>query len=223
MATGQRRTRSEQQWNEGHPKAFQPEINFRCMTCYSIFNDLSDLKTHERIHTLEDVEKPLSCKYCEKMYSSNEEVKIHELSHIGEKPKDKQGMLNCMSCNKSFARFNDLRRHKKKHGEKQYSCSLCEKSFENFGTFSDHKHCHEKEFTEKTEQNDKIHTEEKPYRCSKCEKRFTNETDLAKHQKTKHCSICTDISSSEHAGDEKPFSCSECDKKFNSQLKVMSY
>ena len=41
--------------------------------------------------------------------------------------------INCVDCNKTFTRFNDLRTHKKTHLEKQFGCPKCDQKFNTFG------------------------------------------------------------------------------------------
>ena len=112
----------------------------------------------------------------------------------------------CPAFNESFARFNDLRSHKKTQKEKQYSCPPCDKRFEDFVAISEHT-CPEKEHARINahvmEVIEKFGTVEKPYSCTKCEKRFTWSNDLKNHERT-HIASQTN-------GKEKQ--CSQCSEK----------
>ena len=159
-------------------------------------------------------------------FLSNYEMRSHEQSHFRN-----ERIFACPECNESFARFNDLRSHKKTHKAKQYSCPHCDKRFENFVAISEHT-CPEKEHARINahvmEVIEKFGTVEKPYSCSKCEKRFTWSNDLKNHERTHsasqtnrseiQCSHCSEKSDDES---EKPFRCSKCDKGQN--IKVLSW
>ena len=61
---------------------------------------------------------------CEKIFSQSSELKLHKLSHIGEKS------FKCMLCEKEFSQSSHLKRHKLSHtGEKPLKCILCERTF----------------------------------------------------------------------------------------------
>ena len=51
-------------------------------------------------------------------------------------------MFSCVTCKQKFARFNNLRKHKRIHKEKPFSCSKCNKRFNNFGAQKKHEEKH---------------------------------------------------------------------------------
>ena len=65
-----------------------------------------------------------------------------------------------------FAKFNDLRNHKKIHIEKQLSCTKCDQKFNSYETLSKHKALHDR------------------FSCSKCDKKFTKLNEMKKHKRT---------------------------------------
>ena len=52
-----------------------------------------------------------------------------------------ENIFCCVLCNKSFSKFNALRKHKKSHSEEQFSCQKCGKKFDTFSALNKHKHC----------------------------------------------------------------------------------
>ena len=58
-------------------------------------------------------EKPYACKYCDKKFNRNSNIKEHERTHTGEKP------YACRYCDKMFNRSGSVKKHERTHrGEK---------------------------------------------------------------------------------------------------------
>ena len=47
-------------------------------------------------------------------------------------------IFDCLVCEEKFAKFNDLRRHKKTHINKPFKCPKCDRNFDQFGALSEH-------------------------------------------------------------------------------------
>ena len=64
------------------------------------------------------------CQFCDKAFSRQDNLKIHESLHTGEKP------FKCLVCNKSFGNKWHLKRHQPIHsGQKPHKCQWCRSSF----------------------------------------------------------------------------------------------
>ncbi|XP_073453831.1 uncharacterized protein [Aquarana catesbeiana] len=154
-------------------------------------------------------EKKLSCPECDKCFSSELSLSLHQRSHTGE------NLHCCPECGECFFVIGEFLKHQRSHtGEKPYSCSECGKCFSEKATLTIHQRLHTgeklyscpecgKHFTRKhiLVSHQRSHTGEKPYSCSECTRRFMRKSDLVDHQRS-------------HTG-EKPFSCSECGKCFS--------
>jgi len=87
---------------------------FNCPSCSTTFTLKSNLKRH--IKVVHEGYKPFSCEYCEKKFSSKNEVKEHSTMHTGIKA------YKCEECGKCFSQKSTWYGHKRKnHKEKDFS------------------------------------------------------------------------------------------------------
>ncbi|XP_067142656.1 gastrula zinc finger protein XlCGF7.1-like [Centruroides vittatus] len=86
-----------------------------------------------------------SDKYCNKRFTTKQNLEIHRRTHRGERP------FRCSLCDKCFTTKQNLQVHERSHrGEKPFSCPVCDKCF----TTKQNLQVHERS-----------HTEEKPFIC----------------------------------------------------------
>ncbi|XP_077391694.1 uncharacterized protein LOC144027763 [Festucalex cinctus] len=108
--------------------------------------------------------KHLSCSQCGRTFAYKSALKMHMITHSGEKP------FACSVCGKSFSFKQNMSRHVAIHtGEKPFSCSVCEKRF--FSKFELRRHM-------------STHNTEKAFSCSVCTQRFYHGSHLRLHMKT---------------------------------------
>jgi KRAB domain-containing zinc finger protein len=117
-----------------------------------------------------------SCRFCEKSFSNESKLNVHESVHTGEKP------FKCDICQKAFSKKSNLIVHTRIHtGEKPYKCDFCSKTFREMSTMTKHR---------------MIHTGEKPFPCDICGKKFSRLSSVAEHrrihlaEKPYSCEIC---------------------------------
>ncbi|CAL4146926.1 unnamed protein product, partial [Meganyctiphanes norvegica] len=196
----------------------------------------SEMSSSFNAKVIADIPQELKCKYCLTECKSFEELANHLDNH------QKDGLIICYFCQKSFGDKTGMKRHMRTHtGEKPYQCKVCGKCFSLPGNFKKHRDIHEDRRTEPCEVCGKTfrrkehlkyhmrtHTGEKPYKCTECGSSFTARYSLQIHmnihlgKKPYKCTYCNKAFSDKstmrkhvrvHTG-EKPFHCEQCGRSF---------
>ena len=148
----------------------------------------STTKSALKIHRMSHTgEKPFPCTFCENSFSTHSRQKIHQSSHTGEMA------VFCEDCGSRNRNSYALKRHMKRvHGKnmsdrrkKTYVCTLCNESFPKSSRLQIHMISH---------------TGVNPFACTHCRLDFSRADALKIHKMS-------------HTG-EKPFACNHCDKAF---------
>ncbi|XP_069492966.1 zinc finger protein 25-like isoform X4 [Ambystoma mexicanum] len=108
--------------------------------------------------------KPYTCGYCERRFSFQSELHVHQRTHTGERP------FKCKECDKSYTMSAQLTEHLRVHtGERPFGCLVCGSTFMYYSAMRNHM---------------VIHSEEKPYRCTECGCSYSRRRSLMIHQRT---------------------------------------
>ena len=230
---------------KAHTVLHKREAPYKCGWCGQVFirNSLA-LKNHMRWHLdaesgdeQSSPESQVTCKHCDKKFSTKTSLKKHLLTH--EAP---QKTFECGVCKKVYRKVESLKSHmQQRHSSEKPSfvCEVCKEAFE----------C-------KTglDRHFRKHKDELKYICDICMKVFRSKKILGNHKKSKHCdgagdtsfeNICAVSSFRDYMnpiedltgsvvdrgtlegleGDvlEKQFMCSSCGKILPSQKSVLNH
>ncbi|CAH1953562.1 unnamed protein product [Acanthoscelides obtectus] len=194
--------------------------NTFCINCNKRVKNLD--KHNANIHNMNgkpEVKKKkvdLKCGYCEKVFLTRHNYRLHIMVHTGETP------FKCQYCDKKVASLSRLVTHERTHtGEKPFICSVCGKAFGQNSALNTHMKQHtgrpevcqicSKTFCRKSEL--KLHMDKhiglKPHLCTECGKAFAQKSHLTDHMKGH--------------GEERPFQCQYCDKAFKKKVLLKSH
>lgn len=197
-----------------HSKMHTSERPFACDACGNRFRLLSELMSHEIIHsrTLSSINlikclecgkgchnlevhmlqhakaRTFVCDICQATFRTKEHIRSHMGIHINAR------CYKCSICCKDFNFRTQLSRHLRIHSQIcPFQCETCGKGFKFSGSLTLHK---------------RSHTGEKPYKCERCEKAFSTVMSLKLHTRI-------------HTGN-KPYVCPTCGRGFHdgSTMKV---
>ncbi|KAF9052352.1 hypothetical protein BDZ89DRAFT_939604 [Hymenopellis radicata] len=118
---------------------------FQCEICKQNFSEAATLQQHMRRHTLE---KPYACDHagCGKRFAIAGALTIHKRTHNGEKP------FKCTYCDRAFTESSNLSKHLRTHtGARPYPCTEpgCNKSFARPDQLTRHRSIHNKKILTK--------------------------------------------------------------------------
>jgi len=197
---------------------------FNCDTCRKTFTTSSDLRRHERTHSLE-AQFQCSFENCSFTTKRSDTLKLHEKTHTSIESRLK---YPCPSCGKLFSSQQIITRHLKRCDQmlknKDLECKVCFKVFSNRSKLKIHIKNHEgkldfachvcdRKFATNYALNKHLMVHEKSFECQHCKKMFARKDNLDSHIKRNHevNNIILD------------YICSYCQKTFNSSDELMSH
>uniref|UniRef100_A0AAY5KPC9 C2H2-type domain-containing protein n=1 Tax=Esox lucius TaxID=8010 RepID=A0AAY5KPC9_ESOLU len=206
------------------------DFPYCCKLCGKAFESIATTRTcnvcakcfpsdaNLRIHMVSHTgEKQHQCKECGKCFKTKAYMKLHMRLHTGEKP------FRCKECGESFTCNGYLKAHMKFHtGQKSYRCKDCGEDFNQ---------------KEQLEQHMWTHRSEKPHGCQHCPKSFKRKEELTRHmavhtgERPFKCTVCGHCFAtpgnltqhlSTHTG-EKPYRCIFCSRCFRNNPLLKSH
>ena len=148
-------------------------------------------------HKLKQKSTNKQCSKCEFKTSKDEELKIHEESHL-----DMEGVYRCTPCEQIFKKEHEFREHmRSKHvneEQEEYNCEKCDFVTDCKQLLENHmkqKHrewnCLHCSYQGSNKTNLEKHQEEaqhkeKNFKCHNCKNEFFNKDELMKHRKKDH-------------------------------------
>lgn len=168
--------------------------NFVCSQCGKKFGTNFDLQQHFTGHHSEVSKLERTCKFCNKTFMKERNLRMHIEAIHGEKK------FICEICSKIFSYKSAMDRHLKvvHYKHKSHKCSVCAKIFGNRYDLTNHF-----DFYHSNENSGK-------YQCHECQKSFISSSALFRHQKGVHenikqkahheskCKICKEILSNKY-------------------------
>ncbi len=140
-----------------------------CAICGKKFCTRKDLNRHEKRHYRSpstegrNTDRQHECDLCDKIFSVSYGLRIHRLTHTGERP------YPCKVCGKAFYQSQALKRHHNDvhEGKKSFICPHCGRGFAQKVAMNDHI---------------KTHTGERPFKCEFCGKGFIQRSNMKAHR-----------------------------------------
>ncbi|XP_073835667.1 uncharacterized protein [Musca autumnalis] len=210
--SGQNTTAGKRSRNRTKSTSKAPNPDFQCKICFKQLSNSSSFKYHMQLHSDETPyeceicgerfktrnahdghrathDPKNTCELCGKVYRQPSSLRLHMLSHTGEKP------FKCDICGKCLTQKSGYKKHMLTHtGEKPYPCDVCGKRFRISSNMLVHRRGHfgEKTFgcsecdrtfgtSDQLKRHMLTHTDETPFSCDICDKRFKRQSTLKAH------------------------------------------
>jgi len=205
---------------------YHPDLMRKCHLCDKRFLD----DVGQEIHMERDHADNFKCELCDKVLSTRQAWKQHQMTHRA----DSQKPFVCKQCHKGFGYNFQLKTHmsnihgvgppkeKRDEDKSPKMCELCGMSYRCKSSLR--LHMFEKHGDDKV-------------RCGQCEMTFNHPVTLQKHVRKKHtATLCPECGEEVAAGklrqhmlsrhtpdSQKPYQCKWCNKGFSAKLPMIEH
>ncbi|XP_065664939.1 zinc finger protein 808 isoform X3 [Hydra vulgaris] len=168
---------------------------FQCYVCGKAFRQRSSLQKHYTIHT--NGSSSFMCQTCNRMFGSRTNLQRHMLVHV-------TSNTECYICYQKCTTSDNLERHFSEHIEEAslamslpqkyfekssgetFYCVDCGINFDNPIVYNQHLQCHQREFSDESHINNRLHDGASPLQCEVCGVIFMSSTKLKEHIEAHH-------------------------------------
>ncbi|XP_034952096.1 PR domain zinc finger protein 5-like [Chelonus insularis] len=158
-----------------------PKKEFKDLYLYKILTNqqlLDDLKKNVNANENESDDNSLSCQYCKRQFTSEQEL----MEHSNVTKNIITNKVSCCACQKTFSQKRYLKYHQRCHSDRnKFTCDICRKKYSRLDNLTRH---------------NIFHTNPNKFRCSFCDRTFARKDLLNKHIKSHEnknryrCEIC---------------------------------
>ncbi|XP_043195131.1 zinc finger protein 135-like [Amphibalanus amphitrite] len=193
----------------------------RCPECTLVFDTEQEMEKHvAAVHKAGAAQ--YSCGECDEHFHLESELKQHQRSEH-----EKQRIIRCRHCRKTFRSRNAYLEHQTKHnGQNMIDCPVCSEKFRTRACLNQHRLVHRK--------HGRVHS------CDQCDGKFATVGRLRTHEMREHgveqpwrceaegctksfkSSAALEVHSVQHTG-ERPFSCQQCGKRFVTKHRLKAH
>lgn len=180
-------------------EAFSKGDSNSCAFCGKMFSDIRKLDRHLLTHN----ENPFVCPLCteERTFKSRNDLQLHrQMSHPTVPIADSERPYICKTCGRSYARYEQLKKHLATHPDADLSeynsemamarfpCKFCNSSYTRMEKLDQHMLTHD----------------DAPFNCDRCDEGFRSRAEQKLHQD--QCTVAMEM-----------LPCPSCEKSFTSE------
>jgi hypothetical protein len=198
--------------NSPQSVSYNPLLPEGRITCYFCgYNPSSHrMKLFEKHIWGHTLERPYSCKICNKRCANKEQVEKHEKLHDEDSEDDRN--FKCKLCGSAFREHRTLETHQLTHSsKKEHKCDKCTKSYKRAADLRRHILC--------------IHESSGSFNCELCPKSYNRKDVLILHYKMSHPNAKDKVSKSVWLNSRSQFTytCYICQAQFQSFPRLKSH
>ncbi len=114
----------------------KPEITYKCQDCPKEFPHKYELKKHLIVH----MSPSFVCSNCEKVFKRKNELLVHYKTYHDDEVE--KVLHTCPTCSMAFSKKSNLIRHLSKHEQDKFKCLSCNATFNRLDNYKRHQKIH---------------------------------------------------------------------------------